>query len=62
MEVIIKAGAKEIASLVLELQGKREKMMSVSAPKAQTPEERERLARSIEEVLLAQSQGGEKDE
>lgn len=49
--------AREIASLVLELQGKPKKTtISVSTPKAQTPEERERLARGFEEILLAQSQ------
>lgn len=36
--------AREIASLVLELQGKPKMTISVSPPKAQTPEERERLA------------------
>lgn len=48
--------AREIASLVLELQGKPKMTISVSPPKAQTPEERERLARGLEEILLAQSQ------
>ena len=48
--------AKEIASLVLELQGRPKKVISVSTPKAQTPEERGRFARGIEEVLRAQSQ------
>ena len=56
MDITIRADAKEIASLVLELQGKPGKMISVSAPKSKTPEERERLARAIEEMLLAQSQ------
>lgn len=56
MDITIRADAKEIASLVLELQGEPEKIISVSAPKSKTPEERERLARAIEGMLLAQSQ------
>lgn len=56
VEACASGTAKEIASLVLELQGKPEKIISVSAPKSKTPEERERLARAIEGMLLAQSQ------
>lgn len=48
--------AKEIASLVLDLQGKPEKVISVSVPKAQTPDERGRLARGIDEILRSQIQ------
>lgn len=56
MELTISGEPKEIASLVLELQGKPKKTISISGHKAHTPEERERLARSIEEMLRAQSQ------
>ena len=56
MKLTIKAEPKEIASLVLELQGKPEKVISVSGPGGKTPEDRERLARSIEEILRTQSQ------
>ena len=48
--------AKEIASLVLELHGKPEKTVSISVPKSKTPEEREHLARALDEMLRAQSQ------
>lgn len=49
-------GCNEIASLVLELQGKQEKVITISGTKGQTPEERERLARVIKKILLDQSQ------
>lgn len=56
MEVTIKAEPKEVASLVLELQGRPEKVISVSGPKGKTPEERERLVRTIEDLLRPQCQ------
>ena len=39
-----------------EVQGNPEKVISVSGPGGKTPEDRERLARSIEEILRTQSQ------
>ena len=60
MELTIKAEPKEIASLVLELQGKPKKTISISGPKAQTPEEMARFAKAIEELLRSEFQKEEK--
>ena len=56
MDITIRADAKEIASLVLGLQGKQEKVITISGAKDQAPEERDRLARVIKKTLLDQSQ------
>ena len=47
--------AKEIASLVLELQGKPERLIQVNSSVPSTPEEREMLANTIRAILLKQS-------
>lgn len=56
VEARASGSAEEIASLVLELQGKPRKLISVSTPKVQTSEERKSFVRTIEEVLRAQTQ------
>ena len=48
---------KEIASLVLELQGKLKGLIQVNSSAPSSPEERERLANTIRTILLEQSQG-----
>lgn len=59
MDITIRADAKEIASLVLELQGKPGKTISIAAPTI-TTEEREILAKNMRAILLEQSQGHKK--
>lgn len=49
--------AKEIASLVLELQGKPKRLIRVNSIVPSSPEEREMLANTIRTILLEQSQG-----
>lgn len=53
MELTIKAGAKEIASLVLELQGGPSREISVMGA-LDTPAEREKISSEINGILLSQ--------
>ena len=54
MDLTLKGSAKEIASLVLELQGRQGAMQLISGK--HTPEDRDALAQAITAVLLEQSQ------
>lgn len=55
--IALKGNAKEIASLVLELQERQEEKIQISGTKGKTLEERKRLADTIQSVLVEKDWG-----
>lgn len=67
MEVTVKGGAKEIAALVLEIQGQQigrpKQVINVDGSNGgSTPEDRHQLADTIRSLLMAQRQGPWQDQ